>query len=211
MNIVIIDYNIGNVKSISNAFKKFGIDTIITNNKEAILKADGVILPGVGAFAHGMENLKKYSLIDTLNLYVEKNKPLLGICLGMQLLLEESEEFGNTKGLGFIKGKVIKIPIKQDKLPHVSWNDIKPKTLSWKNTILDSIKEKSDMYFVHSFVAVPESERNILSVTEYGGVEFCSAVKKNNIYGTQFHPEKSGKIGLKVIENFVKLLKGELK
>jgi len=211
MKVAIVDYDIGNVRSIINVFKKFDIEIILTKDKKDILEANGVVLPGVGAFAHGMENLKKYGLIDILNEYVKTNKPFLGICLGMQMLLEESEEFGITKGLGYIKGKIIKLPIKNDeKLPHVSWNEIKQKNIGWKNTILDSIEENSNMYFVHSFVAVPESESNILSTTEYGGIEFCSAVIKGNIYGTQFHPEKSATIGLKVIENFVKIVKGEI-
>jgi len=211
MKVAIVDYDIGNVRSIINVFKKFDIEIILTKDKKDILEANGVVLPGVGAFAHGMENLKKYGLIDILNEYVKTNKPFLGICLGMQMLLEESEEFGITKGLGYIKGKIIKLPIKNDeKLPHVSWNEIKQKNIAWKNTILDSIEENSNMYFVHSFVAVPESESNILSTTEYGGIEFCSAVIKGNIYGTQFHPEKSATIGLKVIENFVKIVKGEI-
>ena len=211
MKVAIVDYDIGNVRSIINVFKKFDIEIILTKDKKDILEANGVVLPGVGAFAHGMENLKKYGLIDILNEYVKTNKPFLGICLGMQMLLEESEEFGITKGLGYIKGKVIKLPMKNDeKLPHVSWNEIKQKNIGWKNTILDSIEENSNMYFVHSFVAVPESESNILSTTEYGGIEFCSAVIKGNIYGTQFHPEKSATIGLKVIENFVKIVKGEI-
>ena len=211
MKIAIIDYDIGNVRSIINAFKKFDVEVILTKDKKEILEANGVVLPGVGAFAHGMENLKKYGLIDILNEYVKTDKPFLGICLGMQMLLEESEEFGKTKGLGFINGKVIKLPVKNnDKLPHVSWNEIKPKTIEWKGTVMDKIEPNSDMYFVHSFVVVPDDEYNILSITEYGGYEFCSAVKKDNIYGTQFHPEKSGKIGLKVIENFIKIVKGEI-
>jgi glutamine amidotransferase len=211
MNIVLIDYDIGNVRSITNAFKKNNVEPILTNDKNTILKADGVILPGVGAFAHGMENLHKFSLVDTLRLYVDTNKPLLGICLGMQMLFEESEEFGKTKGLGFIKGRVIKMPIENKKLPHVSWNEIKSKNIKWNNTILDSVEENSDMYFVHSFVAVPKNENNILSVSEYAGFKFCSTVKKNNIYGCQYHPEKSAKNGLRVIENFIKIVKGELK
>jgi glutamine amidotransferase len=207
--IAIIDYGIGNVRSITNAFRKNNIEPILTNDKGTILKADGVVLPGVGAFAHGMENLYKFSLIDTLKLYVDTNKPLLGICLGMQMLLEESEEFGKTKGLGFIKGKVIKMPIRNEKLPHVSWNEIKPKSIKWNDTILDNIEYNSDMYFVHSYVAMPQDDNDVLAITEYDGCNFCSSLKKDNIYGCQFHPEKSGEIGLKVIENFIKITKGE--
>jgi len=207
--IAIVDYGIGNVRSIINAFRKNNVEPILTNDKDTILKADGVVLPGVGAFAHGMENLYKFSLVDTLKLYVDTNKPLLGICLGMQMLLEESEEFGKTKGLGFIKGKVIKMPIRNEKLPHVSWNEIKPKSIKWNDTILDNIEYNSDMYFVHSYVAMPQDDNDVLAITEYDRYNFCSVLKKDNIYGCQFHPEKSGEIGLKVIKNFIKITKGE--
>ena len=204
MKIVVIDYDIGNVRSIVNAFKKFDITPILSNDREVILEADGVVLPGVGAFSHGMENLYKYSLVDSLKAYIKTNRPFLGICLGMQMLLEESEEFGKTEGLGFVKGKVVKLPVKNsEKLPHISWNEIKPKNIEWDNTILDGVIPNSNIYFVHSFVVVPNDKNNILSITEYGGFDFCSAIKKDNIYGCQFHPEKGGKVGLKVIENFI--------
>ena len=214
MKIVIIDYDVGNVKSMINAFKKVDIEPILSNKEDDIMSADGVILPGVGAFAHGMENLNKYNLINIIKKYVKTSKPFMGICLGMQMLLDESEEFGNTKGLGLISGKVIKLPTQNDsyeKLPHVSWNEIREKYIKWNNTILSSIEQQSDVYFVHSFIVSPKNENEILSTTEYSDYEFCSSVKKDNIYGFQFHPEKSGKIGLKIIENFVKICKENLK
>jgi len=122
--------------------------------------------------------------------------------------LEESDEFGKTKGIGLIKGKVIKLPVKQSsiiKLPHISWNEIIPKKILWSNTILDDIKVNSNMYFVHTFVGNPENDKDILSITKYHGVEFCSSIKKNNIYGCQFHPEKSAETGLYIISNFIKI------
>ena len=210
MKISIIDYEIGNVKSIINAFKKIGVKPILTNDRETILTSDGLILPGVGAFAHGMENLQKYGLKDIIYDFVETKKPFMGICLGMQMLMDESEEFGITQGLGLIEGKVIKLPVQnQDckKLPHVGWNEIVKHKISWENTVLDNIPERSDMYFVHSFVTSPLKEENILSTTEYSDYKFCSAIKKDNIYGCQFHPEKSGEIGLEIIQNFVNLCK----
>jgi len=213
MKIVIIDYGIGNVRSILNAFKKNGVDIILSNKEEDIMSADGVILPGVGAFAHGMENLNKYNLANIIKKYTDTNKPFMGICLGMQMLLDESEEFGITKGLGLISGKVIKLPTQNSdyaKLPHVSWNEIKEKKVKWENTILNDIDQQSDMYFVHSFIDSLDDENEILSTSEYFDYEFCSSVKKGNIYGCQFHPEKSGETGLKVIENFIKIVKGEL-
>ena len=210
MKIVIVDYGIGNVKSIINAFENQGERIFLSRDRDIILGADGIILPGVGAFSHGMNNLNKYGLVTILKDYVKTGKPLLGICLGMQMLLEESEEFGNTKGIGLIKGKVIKFPLEQTnkvKLPHISWNEIQPKKINWKNTILDNIDENSDMYFVHTFIAEPDNENEILSVTKYHNQVFCSSIKKENIYGCQFHPEKSSKKGLSIIKNFIKIVK----
>jgi len=214
MKIVIIDYDVGNVRSMINAFKKVGIHPTLSNKEEEILSADGVILPGVGAFAHGMENLKKYNLLHIIKKYTDTNKPFMGICLGMQMLLDESEEFENTKGLGLISGKVIKLPTQNksyEKLPHVSWNEIKEKKTSWNNTILNNIDQQSDMYFVHSFITDLDNEDEILSTTVYSDYEFCSSIKKDNIYACQFHPEKSGEIGLKIIENFVNICKENIK
>lgn len=210
MNIVVIDYGLGNVKSIKNAFDSIGVEVILSREKHTILSADGVVLPGVGAFSHGMNNLIEYGLDDIIREYVKTNKPLLGICLGMQMMMEESDEFGVCKGLGLIKGKVVKIPVDQTKrikLPHISWNEIKNKCVDWRNTILDNVPEDSNMYFVHSYVAKPYYQDNVLSVTEYRDIEFCSSVNKDNIYGCQFHPEKSGAFGLVIIENFIKICK----
>lgn len=208
LNIAVINYGIGNVKSILNIFEKAGVTPSLLNQKELILAADGVVLPGVGAFSQGMENLHKYSLVKTLKEYAKLNKPLLGICLGMEMLLNESEEFGATQGIGLIPGKVIKLPTKNTqykKLPHVSWNEITPKNINWENTILGNIEFNSDMYFTHSYIAVPEDESHILSTTIYSDYEFCSSIKKGNIYGCQFHPEKSAERGLKIIDNFINL------
>jgi len=214
MKIVIIDYDVGNVRSMINAFKKIGVNPILSNKEDEIMSADGIILPGVGAFAHGMDKLNQYNLIKIIKEYTNTNKPLLGICLGMQMLLDESEEFQNTKGLGLISGKVIKLPVQNssyEKLPHVSWNEIKKQNINWNDTILDKVEQQSDMYFVHSFIANPTNQNEILSTTEYSDYKFCSSVKKGNIYGCQFHPEKSGEKGLKIIENFIKICKESIK
>lgn len=209
--IAIIDYGIGNVKSILNALDNLNAETVLTNKPEEILNADGVILPGVGAFKTGMENLISHGLTPVIHQYVQTGKPFLGICLGMQLLMDESEEFGNTKGLGLIKGKVKKLNINEktgERLPHVSWNEIKePEQNRWKNSILENIPPSSDVYFVHSFAAVPNNAADILATCEYGNVDFCAAVKKNNVFGMQFHPEKSGKTGLDILKKFIDLIK----
>lgn len=210
--VVIIDYGIGNVKSIYNALLKVGSTPILTSDKTAIVNADKVILPGVGAFKSGMDNLIEKNLDETIYEYIRLGKPILGICLGMQMLLQESEEFGVSKGLGIIEGSVIRFPLENTdpnlglKLPHVSWNNINnTQSLNWDNTIFDQLIEEVNVYFVHTFVANPTNKENILATTNYGGVEFCSAIKYNNIYGVQFHPEKSGKTGLQILKNFINL------
>lgn len=210
MKIVIIDYGIGNVRSIFNAFSNQGHEPILSNDCEVIMNADGLVLPGVGAFSQAMKNLKKHKLINVIKDYAKTKKPLLGICLGMQLLMEGSEEFGFTDGIGLVKGRVVKLPhnkLNKTKLPHISWVNLEPKFIKWDNTILEGIHFKSEMYFIHSFAAKIENENEILSETKYLDITFCSSLKKGNIYGCQFHPEKSSKAGLKIIKNFIKICK----
>jgi glutamine amidotransferase len=207
--IVIIDYGIGNIESMSNAIYKIGQKSIVSSSRKEILEADFLILPGVGAFTKGMENLIQNEINVSILEFVKLGKPLLGVCLGMQMLLEESEEFGKTKGLGLIKGKVVKFPKfenAQTKVPHIGWNKIiQPNYCNWEGTILNEIENENDLYFVHSYISVPQENENVLSTSIYGGIEFCSAVRFENIYGTQFHPEKSSKIGLTILNNFVNL------
>ena len=163
-----------------------------------------------------MEGLKVRSLIKPVKEFALTGKPILGICLGAQLLLDKGYEFGVFNGLGVIHGKVVKLPkLKKERIPHIGWNEIygyklkvesgKLKVGGWEKTILDSVKENSDVYFVHSYVLRPSNKNDILALASYDDYEFCSAIKRGNVYGCQFHPEKSGKIGLKIIKNFLDL------
>jgi len=210
VKIAITDYGVGNLHSIASAFNFFGAEVIISEDSEVLENADGIILPGVGSFVAGMRGLKKRGLIKGIQKIAKSNKPILGICLGAQLMLTEGHEFGISKGLDIIKGKVIRFPvlINNEKIPHIGWNTISPyKNNSWSGGILNSFKSNNQFYFVHSYILVPESKTNILALTSYGEYTYCSVMKKGNIYGCQFHPEKSGKVGLELINNFINLAK----
>jgi len=207
--ISIVDYGLGNLKSVIDGFHYVGNEVEIINSPESVQNAELLVLPGVGAFADGMDGLKERNLINPILKFAESKKPLLGICLGMQLLMSESEEFGNHRGLDLIKGKVIKFkdPIeikdKDYRIPHIGWNSIyPPKKRSWEGTVFADIPINAECYFVHSFYPILENENYILADTVYSGQEFCSVLKRFNIYGTQFHPEKSGDIGLKILDSF---------
>ena len=209
MKLVIIDYGIGNTQSLINAFRKIGLNNIILTDKEEIIyESDLIILPGVGAYGNAMLELKKRGLVKIIDNYLKLNKPIIGICLGMQLLFNNSQEFGTHKGLGLIEGKVVKFPANiSDKIPHVSWNNLNFKI---KNNKLYSTTSKDDsFYFVHSYICVPKNNLEILTTTNYGGIDFCSSVKKNNIYGFQFHPEKSSKKGLSLLKNLINIIENE--
>lgn len=206
MTICIIDYKLGNICSVIKAFKKMGCDVIVSNKLSDIRNAEKLVLPGVGSFKRGMENLIKYNLIDVLEEeVVKKKKPFLGICLGMQLIFKNSEEDGFTKGLAFIEGRVEKFKFDSGaelKIPHMGWNGVSGNGLDAID-IFKGVKEDTNFYFVHSYHVLVDEKVDCV-YTEYG-YNFVSAVQKNNIYGTQFHPEKSQKEGLKIIKNFISL------
>ena len=209
--IAIIDYEIGNILSILSAFKKVGAQPKLTRDRDEIMSADGVVLPGVGAYSHGMGKLKEHLLDEIIKDFAASGKPVLGVCLGMQLLLSSSNEFGFTEGLNLVPGLVTPLnmldPMVQ-KLPHVSWNELEvPNDKSWHGTILDGINSGEDMYFVHSYMAIPDDINNILSLTTYSGSRFCSSVQNGNVYGCQYHPEKSAGKGLNIIANFVQFVR----
>ncbi len=199
--IVIIDYGMGNLRNVQKGFEKIGFEAKLTRNKKEIERASAIVLPGVGAFKDCMENLERYGLIDPLLRSIEKGKPYLGICLGLQILFSESEEFGACKGLDLIKGRVVKFrPDPEHKVPHMGWNTIE----KLKEILtLEGVVNGDFFYFVHSYYVIPEEGEWISTVTSYGK-PFASSVLKGNIFATQFHPEKSQKKGLRILENFVK-------
>lgn len=195
--ITIIDYKSGNLKSISNGFRKIGADYQISDDKQVIADSDYLVLPGVGAFGSAMENLKPFK--DVIFEHVNDDKPFLGICLGQQVLMSESEETPGVEGLGLFKGHVEKLP-EGVKIPHMGWNKLK---VTNNSPILEGI-DGEYFYFVHSYHVIPDDNDIIAGVCDYGG-EVAASLSQNNLFSTQFHPEKSGKAGLKILKNFTNL------
>ncbi|MBS3921242.1 MAG: imidazole glycerol phosphate synthase subunit HisH [Deltaproteobacteria bacterium] len=199
--IVIIDYGMGNLRSVQKGFERVRFEANVTRNKREIAGASAIVLPGVGAFKDCMENLEKYGLIESILRSIEKGKPYLGICLGLQILFSESEEFGHCKGLDLIKGKVVKFrPDPEHKVPHMGWNSIEKEK---ETPLFQGLKSGDFFYFVHSYYVLPDGEDWTSTITRYG-ISFVSSVWKENIFGTQFHPEKSQQKGLTILENFAK-------
>lgn len=208
IKIAIIDYDAGNLFSVQHACEFVGLKSIITSDKKEILDSSGVILPGVGAFGEAMRNLRKLDLILPIKEFIATGRPFMGICLGMQLLFSESEEFGRHQGLDIIKGEVRRFSKKDNqgnliKVPQIGWNKIYYRhKKKWENSCLKNIKQGEFMYFVHSYYCLPSCNDDILTLTDYGGIKYCSGVRRKNIFATQFHPEKSGKEGIKIYQNW---------
>jgi glutamine amidotransferase len=201
--IVIIDYGMGNLRNVQKAFEKIGFEAKLTRSQREIGSASAIVLPGVGAFKDCMENLEKYGLIEPLLGSIESGKPYLGICLGLQILFSESEEFGSHKGLDLIRGKVVKFkPDPEHKVPHMGWNTIEKEK---EAPMLRGLENGDFFYFVHSYYVIPEEAEWISTFTTYGK-PFVSSIWKENLFATQFHPEKSQQKGLRILENFVKML-----
>ena len=199
--IVIIDYGMGNLRNVQKGFEWIGFEASVTRNKKEIERASAIVLPGVGAFKDCMENLEKFGLIEPLLRSIEKGKPYLGICLGLQILFSESEEFGFQKGLGLIRGKVVKFkPDQEHKVPHMGWNAIEKKM---EIPFLRGIESGDFFYFVHSYYVIPEEPQWMSTLTNYG-IPFVSSIWKENLFATQFHPEKSQQKGLRILENFAR-------
>jgi len=209
--IAIIDYGMGNLHSVHKGFEKVGFPATITRDREAISQAEGLVLPGVGAFQKAMENLNALGLSAPIRRYIESGRPFLGICLGLQLLFSESEEFGSERGLEIFKGKVVRFPVPESansqgdpplKVPHMGWNGIH---IQKNPPALDGIPEGSHFYFVHSYYPVPENPEIVATKTDYG-LEFVSSISQGKLFACQFHPEKSQTWGLKLLENFGNLV-----
>lgn len=200
--IAIIDYDAGNIKSVEKAFQFLGEETVLSRDRDVILSADKVVLPGVGAFGDAMAKLKDYNLVNTIYDVVDKKTPFLGICLGLQLLFESSDESEGVPGLGILKGKISKIPDKAGfKIPHIGWNSLE---LTNNGRLFEGIDNQSYVYFVHSYYLQAKEQEIVKATTEYVA-HIHASVEKDNVFACQFHPEKSGNVGLKILDNFRKL------
>ena len=200
--IAIIDYDAGNIRSVEKAMAKLGQEVWITRDRERIMNADKVILPGVGSFGDAMAHLREYNLVEVIKDVVKEKIPFLGICLGLQLLYESSEETPGVEGLGILKGKILKIPEQKDlKIPHMGWNSLH---LQNDGRLFRGIEQNPYVYFVHSYYLKAEEEETVKATTEYS-VKIHASVEKDNVFACQFHPEKSGDLGLQILKNFAEL------
>lgn len=196
--IAIVDYGMGNLKSVAKAFKKVGVDTVVTSDAKEVDRCRAVVLPGVGAFRDCMSNLANLELLEPIVRTIKEGKAFLGICLGLQILFSESEEFGSCRGLGIFRGRVVRFRADRLKIPHMGWNTVHLRTAP---PILRGISDNRYFYFVHSYYVVPEDPSIIAGTTEYGE-KFTSMIWKDNVMATQFHPEKSQHVGLEIFKNF---------
>lgn len=199
--VAVVDYGMGNLRSVQKGFERVGCAATVTRDVATIERAAGVVLPGVGAFAACMDNLRAYGLVDVVRCVVERGTPFLGICLGLQLLFEESEEFGPVPGLGLLRGRVVRFRERDDpdfRIPHMGWNQIRARQAP---AALRGVADGSFVYFVHSYYVEPADPAIVAATTDYGG-EFVSAVARDNLFACQFHPEKSQAVGLAILRNF---------
>ena len=204
--IAIVDYGVGNLRSVQKALERVGATAVVTSDPAALDAAQGVVLPGVGAFGDGMDHLRARRLVEPVLRQVEGGKPLLGICLGMQLLFEESEEMGLHQGLELLPGRVVRFPDSELKVPHIGWNQLRTMGSRPEMALLQDIPDGAYAYFVHSYYAAPAEPGDLLATTGYG-LEFASVVGRGQVYGAQFHPEKSQDVGLQLLRNFARLVR----
>ncbi len=200
--IVIVDYDVGNLPSVQKAFRAVGHEPVVTADPAVIESADGLVLPGVGAFGACMANLERFGLVEPVKRYAQSGRPLLGICVGLQLLFEAGEEFGTTPGLGLLKGRITRLP-STVKLPQIGWNLVEP--VQQAHPIFEGLREPFYAYFVHSYAAEADDPADVAAITEYGRA-FPSVVARDNLIGIQFHPEKSSRVGLQMLANFGRIV-----
>ena len=208
--VTIIDYGVGNLLSVQRGLERCGAEVILASDPETIFSSDRLVLPGVGAFPKAVEALNRLRLIPIIQEFAQLDKPLLAICLGMQLLMDQSEEFGDTPGLGIIPGSVVLVPTKSidgnaQKIPHIGWSELRlaESRNNWDGTVLADNQVQDSVYFVHSYMAMPSDQAHRVADVVYGGHRISAVVSRNAITGCQFHPEKSGDIGLRILRNFV--------
>ena len=203
--VTVVDYDVGNLLSVTRAFEHCGAEVRLESSPLFVAKAERLVLPGVGAFGDCIGELQARGLAGPIRDYAASGRPMLGICVGMQMLLDGSDEFGSHPGLGLVRGWVRKLPQQAGiKLPHIGWSPISPPDRRvWSGTILESLPAGEEVYFVHSFAAVPDDPADCLARTPYGDASFCSVVKRGNVTGCQFHPEKSGEAGLAMVRRFL--------
>ena len=200
--IAIIDYDAGNIKSVEKAFQRLGQEVCVTRDAKMLLAADKVVLPGVGAFGDAMEHLQRYGLVELIYQIIEKKTPFLGICMGLQLLFERSDEALGVKGLGILEGEILRIPDKEGlKIPHMGWNSLH---IQPSSRLLQGVPENAFVYFVHSYYLKAENPQHVAATANYI-TDIHAAVEHENVFATQFHPEKSGDVGLQILKNFVAL------
>ena len=208
--VTVVDYGAGNLLNVVRALEHCGASVEVTQDAGAIARADKLVLPGVGAFGDCMQALQARGVVGAIKAYIASGKPFLGICVGMQVMFEVGEEFGAHAGLGIIKGRVQRIPAtgtggQPHKIPHIGWSALKPEGQPWEGTIFSHVAAQADpsVYFVHSYMGVPEDDADRFAYVDYNGVPICAAIKRGNAYGCQFHPEKSGELGLGVLRHFI--------
>ena len=212
MKITVIDYGLSNLRSVQNAFARCGAETLLTSSAADVRAAAALVLPGVGAFRDGMAGLERLGLVEVIRQKAVEGTPLLGICLGMQMLFDESEEFGTCPGLGLIPGRVVKIPAedvqgKPQKVPHIRWDPLLPAGghPDFAGTVLEKVTPGQECYFIHSYEAKPANEADRLADTRYGGRGVCAVAAHGSVVGCQFHPEKSGPVGLSILSQFINI------
>ena len=212
MKVTVIDYGLSNLRSVQNAFARCGAETLLTSSAADVRAAEALVLPGVGAFRDGMAGLERLGLVEVIRQKAVEGTPLLGICLGMQMLFDESEEFGTCPGLGLIPGRVVKIPAedvqgKPQKVPHIRWDPLLPAGghPDFAGTVLEKVTPGQECYFIHSYEAKPANEADRLADTRYGGRGVCAVAAHGSVVGCQFHPEKSGPVGLSILSQFINI------